>query len=87
LVPLPPGFSGSPQLINAEMFAHAGAATIVLDRDLTVERLRAELPTLLADGARLAAMGAAAHALARPDAAAALADAVAALAARRARRG
>jgi UDP-N-acetylglucosamine--N-acetylmuramyl-(pentapeptide) pyrophosphoryl-undecaprenol N-acetylglucosamine transferase len=86
LVPLPPGFTGSPQLVNAEMFAHAGAATIVLDRDLTVQRLRAELPKLLADGSRLAAMGAAALALARPDAAVTLADAVAALAARRARR-
>jgi UDP-N-acetylglucosamine--N-acetylmuramyl-(pentapeptide) pyrophosphoryl-undecaprenol N-acetylglucosamine transferase len=86
LVPLPPGFTGSPQLVNAEMFARAGAATIVLDHDLTIERLRAELPPLLADPARLAAMGQAARALARPDAATALADAVAALAAPRARR-
>ncbi|HEV2235064.1 MAG TPA: undecaprenyldiphospho-muramoylpentapeptide beta-N-acetylglucosaminyltransferase [Ktedonobacterales bacterium] len=85
LVPLPPGFSGSPQLANAQMFAQAGAATIVLDRDLTVERLAAALPPLLGDPARLAAMGAAARAFARPDAAATLADAVAALAARRAR--
>jgi UDP-N-acetylglucosamine--N-acetylmuramyl-(pentapeptide) pyrophosphoryl-undecaprenol N-acetylglucosamine transferase len=87
LVPLPPGFSGSPQLANAAMFAQAGAATIVLDRDLTVEWLAAALPPLLGDPARLAAMGAAARAFARPDAAATLADAVAALAARRARRG
>jgi UDP-N-acetylglucosamine--N-acetylmuramyl-(pentapeptide) pyrophosphoryl-undecaprenol N-acetylglucosamine transferase len=87
LVPLPPGFTGSPQLGNAEMFAQAGAATVVLNLDLTVERLCALLPPLLGDPARLAAMGAAARAFARPDAAAALADAVAALAARRARRG
>jgi UDP-N-acetylglucosamine--N-acetylmuramyl-(pentapeptide) pyrophosphoryl-undecaprenol N-acetylglucosamine transferase len=87
LVPLPPGFTGSPQLVNAEMFAHAGAATIVLDRDLTIERLRADLPPLLADPMRLAEMGQAATALARPDAATSLADAVAALAMRRAGRG
>jgi UDP-N-acetylglucosamine:LPS N-acetylglucosamine transferase len=68
------------------MFAQAGAAAIVLDRDLTVERLRAELPPLLADPARLAAIGRAARSLARPDAATALADAVAALATPRARR-
>ncbi|HEY7832271.1 MAG TPA: undecaprenyldiphospho-muramoylpentapeptide beta-N-acetylglucosaminyltransferase [Ktedonobacterales bacterium] len=83
LVPLPPGFSGSPQQVNAEMFVRAGAAAMVLDKDLSVDRLRAELLPLLADRARLARMGAAAHTMARPDAAAALAAAVADLAKRR----
>ena len=83
LVPLPPGFSGSPQQVNAEMFVKVGAAAMVLDRDLTVDSLRALLPPLLAEPRRLAAMGTAARTLARPNAAAELADAVAELARRR----
>jgi UDP-N-acetylglucosamine--N-acetylmuramyl-(pentapeptide) pyrophosphoryl-undecaprenol N-acetylglucosamine transferase len=85
LVPLPPGFSGSPQQVNAEMFVRAGAAEMVLDKDLTAERLRDLLSPLLAGRARLARMGAAAHTMARPDATAMLAGAVAELAKRRAR--
>lgn len=80
LVPLPPGFSGSPQQVNAEMFVQAGAAAMVLDKDLSVERLRDVLLPLLADRRHLAEMGAAARAMARPNAAAVLADAVADLA-------
>ena len=85
LVPLPPGFSGSPQQVNAEMFVRAGAAAMVLDKDLTAERLRGLLQPLLADRLRLGQMGAAARTMARPNAAAVLADAVAELAKRRAR--
>lgn len=85
LVPLPPGFSGSPQQVNAEMFVRLGAAEMVLDRDLTVERLCALVLPLLGDRQRLAAMGAAARTLAHPNAAAELADAVAELAQRRLR--
>jgi UDP-N-acetylglucosamine--N-acetylmuramyl-(pentapeptide) pyrophosphoryl-undecaprenol N-acetylglucosamine transferase len=85
LVPLPPGFTGSPQQINAEMFVRTGAATMILDKNLTADSLRAALLPLLADAARLASMGAAARTLARPHAAAELADAVAALARRRMR--
>jgi UDP-N-acetylglucosamine--N-acetylmuramyl-(pentapeptide) pyrophosphoryl-undecaprenol N-acetylglucosamine transferase len=84
LVPLPPGFSGSPQQVNAEMFVRAGAATMLLDKDLAVDSLRGLLLPLLAEPRRLAAMGAAARTLARPNAAVELADAVAALARRRA---
>lgn len=83
LVPLPPGFSGSPQQVNAEMFVRAGAAEMVLDRDLTAERLRGLLLPLLADRTRLARMGAAAHSMARPNATAMLAGAVAEMAKRR----
>jgi UDP-N-acetylglucosamine--N-acetylmuramyl-(pentapeptide) pyrophosphoryl-undecaprenol N-acetylglucosamine transferase len=83
LVPLPPGFSGSPQEINARMFVAAGAAAMLLDRDLTVASLRALLLPLLAEPQRLAAMGAAAAPLGHPHAANELADAVAALAQRR----
>jgi UDP-N-acetylglucosamine--N-acetylmuramyl-(pentapeptide) pyrophosphoryl-undecaprenol N-acetylglucosamine transferase len=83
LVPLPPGFTGSPQQVNAEMFVRSGAAVMVLDRDLTVERLLALLLPLLGDLERLGRLGAAARALANPRAADLLADAVAELAKRR----
>jgi UDP-N-acetylglucosamine--N-acetylmuramyl-(pentapeptide) pyrophosphoryl-undecaprenol N-acetylglucosamine transferase len=83
LVPLPPGFTGSPQQVNAEMFVRSGAAVMVLDRDLTVERLLALLLPLLGDLERLGRLGAAARALANPRAADLLADVVAELAKRR----
>lgn len=83
LIPLPPGFTGSPQAVNAEMFCRANAAVMALDRDLTVARLQSLLLPLLADGTRRTAMGAAARALGRPNAAADLARAVAELAQQR----
>jgi UDP-N-acetylglucosamine--N-acetylmuramyl-(pentapeptide) pyrophosphoryl-undecaprenol N-acetylglucosamine transferase len=83
LVPLPPGFTGSPQLINAQMLTELGAASMILDRDLDVEPLCQLLLPLLATPARLSAMGNAVHLLARIQAADELADAVAALAQRR----
>jgi UDP-N-acetylglucosamine--N-acetylmuramyl-(pentapeptide) pyrophosphoryl-undecaprenol N-acetylglucosamine transferase len=82
LVPLPPGFTGSPQQVNAEMFVRAGASQLLLDRDLSVERLRVALLPLLADPRRLAGMGAAARQMAHPNATSDLADAVAELAKR-----
>src|SRR5207253_3208978 len=83
LVPLPPGFTGSPQAVNAEMFVKAGAAEMVLDKRLTEEKLCALLFPLLGDTARRTKMGEAARALGRPEAAHALADSVAWLAWRR----
>ncbi len=80
LVPLPPGFTGSPQAVNAALFQRVGAATVILDRDLSVDGVCATLLPLLADGPRRAAMGAAARTLGRPDALSALAQAVVALA-------
>ena len=80
LVPLPPGFTGSPQEVNARMFRSAGAAEIVLDRELSVARLEEIVLPLLADRPRLARMGAAARSFALPDASVTLADTVAALA-------
>jgi len=82
LVPLPPGFTGSPQEVNATMFRGAGAAEVVLDRDLTAARLEAALFPLLENPARLALMARAARSLGHMDAAARLAEAVAALAQR-----
>jgi UDP-N-acetylglucosamine--N-acetylmuramyl-(pentapeptide) pyrophosphoryl-undecaprenol N-acetylglucosamine transferase len=83
LVPLPPGFGGSPQAINAEMFQRAGAADMVLDKDLDPDRALGLLAPLLDEPARRGAMAVAARTFARPSAARDLADAVAALAQRR----
>jgi UDP-N-acetylglucosamine--N-acetylmuramyl-(pentapeptide) pyrophosphoryl-undecaprenol N-acetylglucosamine transferase len=80
LIPLPPGFTGSPQQINAEMFVKAGAAEMTLDRDLTPDRLCALLFPLLSDPARRDAMAMAARQFAHPEAATKLADSVAWLA-------
>ncbi len=83
LVPLPPGFTGSPQAVNAATFRQAGAAEVILDKELTGERLLATLFALLENDERRALMASAARTLARPDAAVDLADAVAALAEKR----
>ena len=80
LIPLPPGFTGSPQQVNAEMFVKAGAAEMTLDKDLTPDRLCATLFPLLGDPVRRNAMGEAARSFAHPEAAAKLADSVAWLA-------
>jgi UDP-N-acetylglucosamine--N-acetylmuramyl-(pentapeptide) pyrophosphoryl-undecaprenol N-acetylglucosamine transferase len=58
---------------HGRILESAGAARVLLDRDLTSERLAAEASVLLGDDARLSTMGAAALKLGRPDAAAALA--------------
>ncbi len=91
LVPLPPGFTGSPQAVNAQMFRGAGASDVVMDKDLTPETLGTALFPLLENPARRALMASATRSFAHPEAAAVLADAVAELAqrrvARRANRG
>jgi UDP-N-acetylglucosamine--N-acetylmuramyl-(pentapeptide) pyrophosphoryl-undecaprenol N-acetylglucosamine transferase len=86
LVPLPPGFGGSPQAINAEVFRRAGAAEVLQDRDLSVASLLEALLPLLEDDALRIAMGTAAQTFAHPEAADALAASVAELAERRAQR-
>ena len=72
LVPYPHA-SADHQTSNARWMERAGAAVVVADADLTPERLRADVTTLLQDPPRLAAMAAASKALARPDAAQAVA--------------
>lgn len=67
MVPYP--YSGQHQIPNARYLADAGAATIVLDRELDGARLAAEVRRLLSDPARLAEMRRQAQRLARPDAA------------------
>ena len=83
LVPLPPGFGGSPQAINAAMFERHGAASIIRDADLAPETLSAALLPLLQDGEKLRTLGVAARSLARPHAAADLASLVASVAKKR----
>lgn len=80
LVPLPPGFGGSPQAVNAAMFQQHGAARVIRDADLTPDTLCAALLPLLSDQEQRGALGTAARALARPDAAADLAALIASLA-------
>lgn len=64
------------QEANAREVVHAGAATLLLDADLSAERLVSGILALMDDRARLEAMGAAARAWARPDAARLIADLV-----------
>lgn len=64
------------QRLNARALTDVSAAAVILEDDVTVERLTAVLEPLLADPARLAAMSAAARSVAIPDAAQKLADLV-----------
>jgi UDP-N-acetylglucosamine--N-acetylmuramyl-(pentapeptide) pyrophosphoryl-undecaprenol N-acetylglucosamine transferase len=68
LVPLPTAAEDH-QRYNAEALVAAGASKMILQRDLTPERLRATLLPLLRDPATLARMSAAARARGKPDAA------------------
>jgi UDP-N-acetylglucosamine--N-acetylmuramyl-(pentapeptide) pyrophosphoryl-undecaprenol N-acetylglucosamine transferase len=80
LIPLPPGFGGSPQAINAAMFEQRGAARVIRDADLTSATLEAALVPLLKDDAERSTLAARARSLARLSAAADLAALVAKLA-------
>jgi UDP-N-acetylglucosamine--N-acetylmuramyl-(pentapeptide) pyrophosphoryl-undecaprenol N-acetylglucosamine transferase len=57
------------QQANASVLAERDAGILILDRDLTGERLAAAIIELAEDRARLTAMGAAARILAAPDSA------------------
>lgn len=62
------------QEVNARVVAERGAARLMLDKDLTGERLAGALIALLRDPEDLRRMGTHARALARPDAAQAVVD-------------
>lgn len=64
---------------NAKAVEDAGAAVVILDRELAGDRLAETVAALAADPARLLAMGEAARKLARPDAASRIADIASAL--------
>lgn len=66
LVPLPPGFGGSPQEANAAMFAKHGAAQVVLDKDLTGASLLAVVQDLFASPETRVQMAQATRTFARP---------------------
>ncbi|HEY8058727.1 MAG TPA: glycosyltransferase, partial [Acidimicrobiales bacterium] len=75
LVPLPIA-TADHQTANARSLVDLGAAHLVPDAELDVDRLEHELGPLVADAAARTAMGAAAEALGRPDAADRVADLV-----------
>jgi UDP-N-acetylglucosamine--N-acetylmuramyl-(pentapeptide) pyrophosphoryl-undecaprenol N-acetylglucosamine transferase len=56
------------QRVNAEILLQAGAARMVLDAELTAERMHDEIGALLSNPSQLAAMAHAATTLGRPDA-------------------
>lgn len=80
LVPLPPGFGGSPQEANASMFAREQAAESVLNDKLTPEFLGERVAYMLTTPAYLEEMSRKVSNLAKPDATREIADAVVALA-------
>ncbi len=73
LIPLPTA-TDDHQRKNAEALANAGAAELLLQRDLTGTALAARVLALAADRARRQRMAAAARSLARPDAARVIVD-------------
>jgi UDP-N-acetylglucosamine--N-acetylmuramyl-(pentapeptide) pyrophosphoryl-undecaprenol N-acetylglucosamine transferase len=75
LIPLPTA-SDDHQRKNAQVFADAGAAVVIDERELTPGRLAATTGDLLANRARREAMAAAMRGLARPDAARRIVDRV-----------
>ncbi|MFC0633404.1 undecaprenyldiphospho-muramoylpentapeptide beta-N-acetylglucosaminyltransferase [Brevundimonas balnearis] len=64
------------QRLNARLLTDVGAAEVILEDDLTVERLSRAVEAMLSDPAALAAKAAAARSVAIPDAARRLADLV-----------
>jgi UDP-N-acetylglucosamine--N-acetylmuramyl-(pentapeptide) pyrophosphoryl-undecaprenol N-acetylglucosamine transferase len=68
LVPFP-GAADDHQRKNAEVMAGAGAATLLIESEMTPERLLGSLTAMLGDRAELLAMGERARTLAHPDAA------------------
>ena len=75
LVPLPTA-ADDHQRKNAEVVAHAGAAVVIAQRDLTGVRLAETVLALAGDPERRAAMASAVRRFAHPDAAARIADKV-----------
>ena len=79
LVPFP-GAADQHQLENARAMEKAGAARVIVQSELTPERLAKEIRELMASPAALDRMETSARGLARPDAAARIADLVETLA-------
>jgi UDP-N-acetylglucosamine--N-acetylmuramyl-(pentapeptide) pyrophosphoryl-undecaprenol N-acetylglucosamine transferase len=75
LIPFP-GATDQHQLENARAMEQAGAARVIMQSELTPERLAGEIRELMASPATLEQMETCARCLARPDAAACIADIV-----------
>jgi len=75
LIPYPFA-TGDHQTANAEWMRAAGAASVIVDADLSAVRLAAEVTHVLEEPARLETMASAARGLAKPDAARRIADEV-----------
>ena len=73
LVPFPAAVDDH-QTCNARLLVRQGAAVLIVERELTAERLARELERLCADRGRLIEMAVRARALARPEAAEAFAE-------------
>lgn len=73
LIPFP-GAADDHQRKNAEVMAGAGAAVMIIEKEMTPERLLESLVGLLRDPVRLRAMGERARTLAHPDAALRIAE-------------
>jgi UDP-N-acetylglucosamine--N-acetylmuramyl-(pentapeptide) pyrophosphoryl-undecaprenol N-acetylglucosamine transferase len=69
LVPLPPAIGGSPQEVNAEMFARNQAGEVISDINLSPEVYANRVMSMISSPASLLAMSEAASKLAKPDAA------------------
>ena len=79
LVPYPYA-AANHQEFNARAIAKAGAARMILDRELTSERLLSVMAELLSEAAKLSRMARASRALGRPQAAGMIADMIVELA-------
>jgi UDP-N-acetylglucosamine--N-acetylmuramyl-(pentapeptide) pyrophosphoryl-undecaprenol N-acetylglucosamine transferase len=84
LVPLPPGFSGSPQEVNADAFAGKQAAIVIRNVDLWPEQLAKSVYAIITEPARLQVMSEAMRSFGRPQATQEIAEAVVRLAGRKA---
>jgi len=73
LVPFP-GAADDHQRKNAEVMASSGAATMLIESEMTADRLLEVLTSLLQDPVRLRSMGERARTLAHPDAASRIAE-------------
>ncbi len=74
LVPLPLTASRGEQITNAAVFERAGASVVIMNEEMSAEKLVAVTRQLLANPEELASMGRAAKSLARPEAALLIAE-------------
>ncbi len=74
LIPLPVSASRGEQITNAAVYERAGASVVIMNEELTTEKLLVAIRQLVGDAATLTAMGQAARKLAHPEAATRIAE-------------